>query len=218
MAKQQPPPEGSLSEWVYERLLDEILGDQPLPGSAWTVVAIAKRLGISRTPVHDAITMLQRDGLLQRAVNQRPRPVRITRNDVHDIYEMRKLLEPEAARRAASRIALPEVLSLLAELDALEGLRSDKAFREAWARHDAAFHRAIATHCGLPRLAADIARYRLLHRALNRATPDRAGLARAVKEHRAILAACEAADPEAASAAMLAHLRAWQRYFTERWA
>jgi DNA-binding GntR family transcriptional regulator len=211
------PAKSSLSEQVYERLLDEILGGKPLPASAWTVVAIAKRLGISRTPVHDAITMLQRDGLLEREANLRPTPVSITKHDVHEIYEMRKLLEPEAARRASSRIGLPEVLGLAAELDALERQRTDKGFREAWARHDAGFHRAIATHCGSPRLAADIARYRMLHRALNRALPERSDLSRAIAEHRAILAAFEAADPEAAATAMLAHLKAWQRYFTQHW-
>jgi DNA-binding GntR family transcriptional regulator len=216
MAK-QPPAKGSLSEQVYEHLLDEILSGTSRPSSAWTVVAIAKRLGISRTPVHDAITMLQRDGLLERAVNLRPTPVRITKHDIHEIYEMRKLLEPEAARRAAARIGLPEVLRLMAELEDVEQQRSDKRFREAWARHDAEFHRVITLHCGLPRLAADIARYRMLHRALNRALPERSDLDRAIKEHRSILAAFEAADQEAAASAMRAHLQAWQRYFTLHW-
>lgn len=207
--------ERSLSERVYQQLLDDLIFDRIPKKVPISVVSLAERLGVSRTPVHEAILHLERDGLLHRKTNQRPVPKEFSREDIHEIFEMRKLLEVEAVGRAASRIELPSLLQIQDELEALRSEKDEKRWVDMWTNHDANFHSLIAEHCGLPRLSHDIQRYRTLHRILNSSIPGLSDLYSALDDHQAIFNALEKHDVEGARKSMLKHLSTWQRYFTK---
>ena len=93
-----------LSDAVYETLLEAILSGQLAPGTIVSEVSLARQLAVSRTPVHDALRQLAKDGLVQQRANRRAVIATVSRDDVHDIFEMRKLLEGEAARRVERRL------------------------------------------------------------------------------------------------------------------
>ena len=88
-----------------------------------------------------------------------------------------------------------------------------RAWVEKWAEFDDRFHQTIAEASGNRRLAADIGRYRLLHKSFNRIATDSHGLQKALAEHVEILAALEARDGRQARERMVAHLGAWQEHF-----
>ena len=93
-----------LSDVVYESLLDAIITARLAPGAIVSEVSLAKQLQVSRTPVHDALRQLAKDGLVEQSAGRRAVIRMFSKDDVHDIFEMRKLLEGESTRRAAERI------------------------------------------------------------------------------------------------------------------
>lgn len=208
--------EESLSQSVYRELFNRILTGELPPGSVVSEKQLADVLGVSRTPVHSAVLQLVKDGLVTQEANHRPVIGRVSEVDVEEIFDMRRLLEGEAARRAASRIDRGTLARLRAAADDLEreGLRTGALAR--WADFDDLFHDAIAAACGSSRLAADIQRYRMVHHALNRLRMTENLIPQALQEHIAILSALEARDPGRASSAMDEHLREWKAFYLQQ--
>lgn len=202
-----------LSDAVYETLVDAILSGKLAPGTAVSELALAAQLKVSRTPVHDALRQLAKDGLVNQQPNRRAVVSRFSQDDVQDIYEMRKVLETEAARRAATRLDRATLAQLRKMADDLKALKRGPEWLERWADFDQEFHTAIARASGSTRLYQDIVRYRLLHRGLNKLVPAAELLQEALNEHVRILEALEKRDPAAAARAMRAHLEEWQAYF-----
>jgi DNA-binding GntR family transcriptional regulator len=202
-----------LSETVYEDLLEMILSGQLKPGQPVSELELSRTLGVSRTPVHEAVGLLAKDGLVIQATNRRPVIAAFSGDDIFDIYEMRRILETEAAAKAAMRIDRQR----LAYLDRLcDQYAQDQSTPEAvarWVEFDDIFHSAIAAASGSRRLEQDILRYRRMHRVFNRTHSDVSLLMDALAEHRAILDGLRNRDPEAARLAMQHHLEEWQRFF-----
>jgi len=95
----------TLYERVYEALKEAILNNEYLPGDIVTIELIARELGVSATPVREAVARLSAEGLVRQAPNKGVRIAPITSKDVHNTYEVRKLLEPYVAGVAAKKIA-----------------------------------------------------------------------------------------------------------------
>lgn len=208
--------EESISQGVYRELFNRILTGELPPGSVVSEKQLADMLGVSRTPVHNAVLQLVKDGLVTQEANHRPVIGRVSESDVEEIFDMRRLLEGEAARRAASRADRATLARLRAAADSLakEGKRAGALAR--WADFDDLFHDAIAAACGSSRLAADIQRYRMVHHALNRLRMTENLIPQALREHVAILSALEARDPERAAAAMDEHLCEWKAFYLQQ--
>jgi GntR family transcriptional regulator, rspAB operon transcriptional repressor len=208
--------EESVSQSVYRELFNRILTGELPPGSVVSEKQLAETLGVSRTPVHNAVLQLVKDGLVTQEANHRPVIGRVSEADVEEIFDMRRLLEGEAARRAASRMDRATLARLRAAADELakKGKRSGALAR--WADFDAQFHEALAAACDSSRLAADIRRYRMVHHALNRLRMTEDLIPQALQEHVAILAGLESRDAERAAAAMDEHLREWKAFYLQQ--
>ena len=202
----------SLVEQIYETLLEKIVSGTLKNETVLSEVAVAKELDVSRTPVHDALRQLAKDGLVERVAGRRARVAPFTREDVFEIFELRILLEPEAAALAAKRMDLPVLTPLQDSLALLKEELGTPGWKEKWAEHDADFHETIAKESGRKRLAADINRYRLLHRGLNLLGSSE-DMSSAVDDHTKILDAIANSDPDRARDEMRAHLKTWQEYF-----
>lgn len=112
-------PRETLQEKVYESIRDSIVKNELMPGDVLSIDALAEDLGVSPTPVREALAKLSAQGLVKNARNKKARVAPVTREDVLETYEVRKLLEPYAAARAAEEIEADP--KLRAEL---ENLRS----------------------------------------------------------------------------------------------
>ena len=205
-----------LSDKVYETLLDAIVSGRLAPASVVSELALAAELKVSRTPIHDALRQLGKDGLVVQEAGRRAVVAKLSADDVYDVYEMRKILEGEAAARAAKRIDRPTLAGLQAMAEQLERSRDGSGWLLQWADFDEEFHTAIARASGSPRLSQDISRYRLLHRALNKFATKKTDLRRALQEHLVILKALAERKPDEAKKAMLDHLHEWQAYFVNQ--
>ena len=95
----------TLRERAYKALKDSILRNELLPGEVLSIDSLAKALGISQTPVREALTKLSADGLVEYERNKGFRVASITEDDVHETYEVRRLLEPYAASLVAKKVS-----------------------------------------------------------------------------------------------------------------
>jgi DNA-binding GntR family transcriptional regulator len=190
-----------LSVVAYGALLDMILRGTIAPGEPVTERLIATHLGMSRTPVREAVRRLEGEGTLERqrggALVVRPYSMETF---LHALA-VRRLLEGEAARLAAGKI----VPSVLAEArERIAHLRQN-GLGEAARQDDRDFHAAIAAASGNPVLATTIAdlRKRTAMFRLGR-LPERVD--QVCDEHLAIVEALAAGDGEAARTAMQTHI------------
>lgn len=193
------------SDRAYAALLDDIQAGNLKPGTVLGEVEQAARLGVSRTPLREAIGRLMSTGL---AVQQSPRVVVVADIDVRDIrslFEVRRALEETAARLAAER-GNPAVFEELAAEFATADLHADHG-RDDYLRLIARFEQALdeATDNVYLSPALRTVRTHLVRvRRMSRDKPDR--LAQSVAEHRLIASAIAAGDAGLAAHATHVHL------------
>ena len=192
------------SDRAYERLLDEIQSGQLPAGAVLSEVGQSTRLGVSRTPLREALSRLAADGLV---VQQSPRVTvvaGIAARDIRDLFEVRTALETTAARAAARR-GDPAVFAALAEEFRAAGL--DDAALDAYYALIARFDRAVDAAADNARLSAALRTVRTHLVRVRRLARDKpARLAASAAEHRLIAAAIGDADADLAASATAVHL------------
>lgn len=210
-----------LTDTIYEQILEQIISGKRKPGEPVSELALTKELGVSRTPVHNAILQLTKDGLIKHEHNRRPVVRGLTPPDIHEIFEMRILLEGETASRAASYISPQQLEKIVVSHAAvIEPCLDRGEWLLQWADYDDLFHEVISRASQNHRLAEDVSRYRLLHRGLNLFSfvEEQAPLEvlrSAISEHEAIIDSLRIRDADGARDAMRVHLRRWQRFFAQ---
>lgn len=133
-------------------LRDAIIDGRLAPGERLKEVELAKELGISRTPVREALLVLQTEGLVE-AIPNRGATVRAhTAEDLDDLYQLRAMLEGYAARRAATRITEEGVDRLRASCERFDALRDDDDDLRDLVAENVSFHNTILEIAGSGRL------------------------------------------------------------------
>jgi DNA-binding GntR family transcriptional regulator len=193
------------SDRAYATLLDEIQRGALPPGAVLGEVEQAARLGVSRTPLREALGRLAADGLV---VQQSPRVTAVSdvdADDIRELFEVRRALEEAAVRLAAERGDARVFAALAADLT--EDLVADGEQRDAYyaliARFDAAIDAAVANDYLVGALRT-VRTHLVRVRQLARDNPAR--LAASVAEHRLIASAIAAGDPDLAAHATHVHL------------
>ena len=196
-----------LAEGAYEAILERILSGALPSGATISEVALARNLNVSRTPVHQALVRLAREGLIEHRSGLQPRIARFTREDVIEIYEMRLLLESAATQRAAKRMDPRVLAELTREADALAAAPDGPDWARQALDFDSRFHDAVAIASGNRRLRQEIAKYRLLVRAFCRMTGSSENLRDALREHQTVLKALAERQAGPAGQAMAQHIQ-----------
>src|ERR671913_1376882 len=153
-AKQEPEKKPSLVEDAYRALKDAIRNNVFPPGYQGSEQEIASRLGMSRTPVHEAIIRLQEDGLVRVLSKRGVTVCPLAPEDVREIYDVTIAIESMAAELLAAlpqqerRLVADELKEATARMEA--ALRKDDLL--AWAAADDLFHRTLVERCGNGRI------------------------------------------------------------------
>ena len=199
-------PDKRLALQAYEQILKMILNGGARPGELVNERRLAESLSMSRTPVRDALLMLEGEGLLLRQGSRGLQVRQMRIEDYMDALQVRLLLEPTVAGMAAGNVPAAAVQALRAQIAALRALPPDQPTDRALARDiDEGIHGAISAAVENRQLSAIIRTMRRQTQIFDlRSMPER--LADTCAEHLAILDAVEAGDPERAAAAMAAHL------------
>jgi len=203
----KPVPGPTMVERAYEYLLTQLMSLSIAPGERIAIDTVARQLGISQTPVREAMSQLEAEKLVFKMPNvgYRASP-QMTRDEVRDLYTLRQLIEPYAAARAAEAMTDASIAILEAiDRDMSSVVAGDARAYSRFAEADAKLHRLIATGSGnrlieeaIDRLHAHLHIFRALY-ATN--APNEAA-----EEHRKIIDALVAHDPTAAEQAVRYHL------------
>jgi DNA-binding GntR family transcriptional regulator len=203
---QEVQVEGSLTSKVGESLRAAIVSGELTAGELYSVHDLAGTLGVSRTPVREALIQLASKGMVQFERNRGVRILETTAHDLEEVFELRLLLEVPAARLAVARIDHAGIASL-EELLRQMGRAADEDSEQSLMAHDRRFHRLILEAAGNHRLAAfvDSLRDMVLTRGVSTAGASRS-LRAIADEHVAILERIKAGDADGAADAMRAHV------------
>lgn len=204
----------NLSEKAYRHILSEILDARLAAGTPIQERRIAEEIGVSRSPLRDALGRLAGEGLLVRG-NTGILAVRaLSLQDYLQTLEMRALVEPAAASLAATAVAAADIARLETEMARLE--TTDDLQETDLLRFDDDLHAVIASYCSNPfmmRYLQDMRRYTTLY---ERQTKWWATLHVDNGEHREILTALALRAPEQAADAMRRHLSGIRRRVLQR--
>jgi len=198
------------SEAAYARIKAKVLDSEYAPGSHVLEQEIAAELGLSRTPVREALVRLQQEGLLEIVPRHGARISVLSPADMREIYEVLLSLEPTAVEILARRKPPPEELAPLIEACEAMGLALEDAEPKLadWAAADERFHMGLASLCGNRRLAAMIMTvWEQAHRARMFTLKLREPPHRSTQEHRDVVGAILAGDAARARALYEAHRR-----------
>jgi DNA-binding GntR family transcriptional regulator len=204
----------TLAERVAESLRAAIRGGRLAGGELYSVALLADEFDVSRTPVREALLVLERQGMVRFERNRGVRILEATLQDLADIFSLRLMLEVPAARNAARCLEEAGLAALRTELDAMH--RAAEMTDEAeFVVHDRNFHDHILSASKNRRLTAVISSLRDHVRERGPATADPI-LTEILFEHEAILAALEAGDGDRAAEGMRSHLLTTGRILVEQ--
>jgi DNA-binding GntR family transcriptional regulator len=196
----------SLTGRVFKQLSDQILNGEYKPGESLVETKLAKELGVSRTPIREALRQLELEGLVVSIPNKGVFVRGISEQDIEDIYAIRFLVEGLAARWAAEKITEEELNELKETVDLMEFYIS-KGDMDRVFELDTKFHDLIYAASKSRPLCFVLGS---LHNFVQRArvgsvkVPGRAD--KTLIEHRSIVQAFENRDPDAAEKALTNHV------------
>lgn len=139
---------------AYVQLKNEIRSNRMPPGFQAPEPEIALRLGMSRTPVREALIRLEAEGLVELIPRRGARVLPIRVEDMREIYQILTALEPEAAAHLAARGASAEELAPLEQANAEMERALEEGDLDSWAEADDRFHGSLLDLHGNRRLSA----------------------------------------------------------------
>jgi len=197
----------SLRNKVFKYIKAQIINGHYQPGESLVESKLADELGVSRTPIREAIRLLELEGLVETIPNKGAIVLGISDKDVEDIYAIRKLIEGLAARWAAERINAVDKKEMQKTLDLME-FYAQKGDLDELADLDNKFHQIIYEASGskiLNLTLSNLHQYVQLARLESLRVPNR--LSQTLLEHRAILDSFLSGDANQAEQALSEHVQ-----------
>ena len=194
-------------ERAHAQLRRLIVRGELAPGRELSQVELARRTGVSTTPLREALRRLEAEGLVESRRNRRPRVRPFDSHDLDSVYAARVLLEPLALRLTVPRLTAGDFSALRERLAAMRRVAA-QAEIAAWETAHGAFHRRLISGAPAPlreqieTLMARADRYRRI--AVHDDTAQ--GRASGDAEHQALIEACEAHDAARAAWVLRAQL------------
>ncbi|MGA0594685.1 GntR family transcriptional regulator [Enterovirga sp. CN4-39] len=201
---------------AYEAIRGAIASGTYGPGQHLRAAEVADRLGISRTPVREALRRLSAEGLVEFFANRGAYVTHWSQSDVEEVFALRTVLEAHAAEVAAARLtpaALEELERYATEMEGVVGSGPDRDLAEL-ARRNGEFHRIIITAAANQRLSAmisSVVEMALVTRTFHVYSDE--DLARSMTHHRELIAAFRGRDSVWAGSVMRSHIRAAHHVF-----
>ena len=204
-------PRVNAAEHAYRTIRSDIVSGLLAEGERLTEKRLSEDLGLSRTPVREAIGRLILEGFVERQSGYTTRVAKFPEDEIEQIFQIRKLLETYAARRAARHAGEEDIAALkaiLADMQAHTPPRTDEDYRVLTEANEL-FHRRIVTAARSPRLTAlmtmafDVGMVTRTYRIYSDTD-----LIRSLHHHAELIDAIEARAPEWAESLMAAHLLA----------
>lgn len=196
----------SLRIRVFNAIENAILTEEFSEGDSLSEIKLSEKLGVSRTPVREALMQLELEGLVKNIPNKGAVVVGISKKDIKDIYEIRIRIEGLAARLCAEEIGCEELKAMeqIIELQEFYLLKNDT--EQIW-KLDSDFHKIIYDASRSRPLQFMLTNFHnYIKRARDRSVQAEGRAEKTVAEHRAILDAVKSRDADLAETRMARHI------------
>ena len=196
----------SLGGKVFQQLKNSILAGEFENGAELREIALAKKLGVSRTPVREALRQLEQEGLVEIYPNRGAYVKGITYKDVEDIFRIRARLEGLCAEMAVSSIT-HEQLDKLDEIILLSKFYEEKKDMEHLLKMDSQFHEVLFESCGSKMLEHQLKDYhQYVQKARLRSLKRQERAKKSTQEHEEIMLAIKDRDAKRADELATRHI------------
>ena len=184
----------SLAHQVFEKLEQSIIKGDIAAGTIISETELSKEYGVSRTPIREALSMLEQEGLVD-SKHGKIKVLGISRQDLHDLLEIRVLLEGNACAAVADNIT-DEGIEKLRDVYNLQEFYVSKGDTENISKMDTQFHQVLFKYCSrtYSRFLAEV--HKKLHRYRAVAVDEKSKAEQSIFEHKSILEAVESRDAE----------------------
>lgn len=195
-----------LRENVTKHLLIAIFSGQIKSGDRLVAQTLATQLGVSATPVREALVELAAIGLIEILPNRGAVCLPFGVRELREIYQLRRVLEVESTKLACGRIPSEKLRDLRIGMAKLAEVQSAD-WSERAMKQDTTFHDLIQSHCGNNRLCHELERYKDLMASIRHVVGDKCRVQlRAVEQHIQIIDALIESDAEQACQRMASHI------------
>ncbi len=196
----------SLSDMIFAALRDKILTGECTAGEKIKENSIANEFNVSRTPIREAFKQLEQEGLIENITNKGAYVVGFTKQDIEDLYEIRRAVESVAIKWAIERITEDELKKLQEIYDLMEFYTQKKDMSKVM-EINTQFHEAIYTATNSRFLSQVLRVYQIyVNKTRKAALKDEDRLTETLKEHKSILDCFYLHDPEKGSEEIIKHL------------
>ena len=222
-------PDNPLRDQAYKHIHGKLLAGELPAGHVVSEHSLAREIGISRTPVREAIQRLEQEGVLEQVPRYGTIVRRLERRDLEELYQLREALEPYAVAQVAGRLRAEDVVTLRKLCDEIRSIAASlqkapsAALNATLMRRllsaDLGFHMVLLRASGNRRLMKIIADSRMLTRIFGtpRQEHDLAILEETYRFHIEILDAVKGGEASRAQQLMAEHIRASMREALEHY-
>jgi DNA-binding GntR family transcriptional regulator len=203
---QAPPRKRRSAALLYDQMRRSIIEGELVQGTVLSQVELARRYGVSRTPVREALRMLQAEGFVESELNRKVRISSFAVSDLEQLYATRIVLEALGISQSVRQMTEEDFAGLKACLREMDRC-AERRDVDGWEAPHREFHRRLVVYAGqrtaalIAQLADGALRYRRVY-----VTGEPRAWSHTATEHRAIVAACEARDAPLAAAELARHL------------
>lgn len=206
-----------LRDVVFDHLRDAILDGILKPGERLMEVQLAEKLGVSRTPVREAIRKLEIDGFVEMIPRRGAQVSELSIKDVEDVLEVREALEGLAAYLAAAKIKPQEINELKKAYKGLKKSVDEKNVQEI-VKWDSKFHDILLSASGNPRLIkVNSVLIEQVHRFRKSYVEDTTTAKYILVSHKKILDAIEDQNPDKARKTSEEHIREIKEFILKKY-
>jgi DNA-binding GntR family transcriptional regulator len=196
-----------LKDWAYSSIKKAVLNGEIPPGQQLHVEELAEKMNISRTPIRDALIMLEHEGLISVASRVGFFVKGITKNELEELFELRELLESYAAQKAAGKLT-PKDLEKIGALLKEGGDAVDRGDLSGFLQTEIELHSSIQAHAQNKHLLRMIESLKdLTYRERLLSVTSQENVTESLREHERILEAFKQRDGRQAAEMMREHIR-----------
>ena len=186
------------------------------PGELQNEMRLAEALGVSRTPVREALLELSREGMVAFVPGKGVEVCKLTTEQVREVFEIRRIIEGHIIKEITTRLTDVDMQEIDRNISDQEKMLRN-AERPAFIEYDKQFHLFLASKIGNRQIESILDNMRdQMHLMGIRAVEDDTRMKQVIDEHRAIFSALKEGDPQKAFNALMNHLKNTEKTIGQR--
>lgn len=206
----------SLKEQAYDKLKELIITGALEPGALQNEKRLAEALGVSRTPVREALLELSQEGMVAFVQGKGVEICKFTIQQIREVFEIRRIIEGYIIKKIAPRLTDLEINEIDKNIRNQEKMLL-KTDRPAFIEYDKQFHLYMAARIGNHQIGSILDNLRdQMHLMGIRAVEDGSRMKQVIEEHRAIFSGLKEKNPQTAFDALIHHLENTEKIITEK--